>query len=93
MRYNAFAGEQIVTLLSCGASAWKLGGRDRFIGWQEPQRLTNLQRVRAKLKLSQSQFADLLGMSARTVQESEYGRNPPGAPAAALLRGTAGAGG
>ena len=45
MRYNVFAGEQLVALLSFGASAWKLAGRDRFIGWQEPQRLENLQLV------------------------------------------------
>jgi hypothetical protein len=45
MRYNVFAGEQLVALLSFGASAWKLAGRDRFIGWQPPQRLKNLQLV------------------------------------------------
>ncbi|HEV2040492.1 MAG TPA: Druantia anti-phage system protein DruA, partial [Casimicrobiaceae bacterium] len=45
MRYNVFAGEQLVALLSFGASAWKLAGRDRFIGWPEPQRLKNLQLV------------------------------------------------
>ncbi len=45
MRYNVFAGVQLVALLSFGASAWKLAGRDRFIGWPEPQRLKNLQLV------------------------------------------------
>ena len=45
MRYNVFAGERLVALLSFGASAWKLAGRDRFIGWQPPQRLKNLQLV------------------------------------------------
>jgi len=45
MRYNVFAGEQFVALLSFGASAWKLAGRERFIGWQEPERLKNLQLV------------------------------------------------
>jgi hypothetical protein len=45
LRYNVFAGNQLVALLSFGASAWKLAGRDRFIGWAEPQRLKNLQRV------------------------------------------------
>jgi hypothetical protein len=42
MRYNVFAGEQLVALLSFGASAWTLAARDRFIGWQTPQRLKNL---------------------------------------------------
>ena len=45
LRYNVFCGERLVALLSFGASAWKLAGRDRFIGWQEPQRLKNLQLV------------------------------------------------
>lgn len=45
LRYNVFAGEQLVALLSFGASAWKLSARDRFIGWSEPQRLKNLQLV------------------------------------------------
>ena len=45
MRYNVFADDQLVALLSFGASAWKLAGRERFIGWQEPERLKNLQLV------------------------------------------------
>lgn len=45
LRYNVYAGEQLVALLSFGASAWKLAERDRFIGWTEAQRLRNLQRV------------------------------------------------
>jgi hypothetical protein len=34
-----------MALLSFGASAWKLRGRDQFIGWQESERLRNLQLV------------------------------------------------
>src|SRR5882672_9544006 len=45
MRYNVYAGEQFVALLSFGASAWKLAGRERFIGWQECARRKNLQLV------------------------------------------------
>ena len=45
MRYNVFAGEQLVALLSFGASAWKLAQRDRFIGWDRAQRERNLQLV------------------------------------------------
>jgi hypothetical protein len=45
MRYNVFAGDRQVALLSFGASAWRLAGRERFIGWQEPERLRNLQLV------------------------------------------------
>ena len=45
LRYNVYAGDKLVALLSFGASAWKLAARDRFIGWQSAQRLKNLQLV------------------------------------------------
>jgi len=45
LRYNVYCGEQLVALISFGASAWKLAHRERFIGWQEHQRKKNLQQV------------------------------------------------
>ena len=42
--------------------------------------------IRARLKLSQSAFAGLMGVSLRTVQDWEQGRRKPSGPAAALLR-------
>ncbi len=42
MRYDVFAGQRLVALLSFGASAWKLAARDRFIGWDPAQRQRNL---------------------------------------------------
>lgn len=45
MRYEIFAAEQRVALISFGASAWKLAARERFIGWDESQRRRNLQLV------------------------------------------------
>jgi Domain of unknown function (DUF4338) len=45
MRYNIFAGEQLVALISFGASAWKLSDRDRFIGWDRLQRDRNRQLI------------------------------------------------
>jgi putative transcriptional regulator len=42
--------------------------------------------IRAKLNLSQSAFAGLMGVSLRTVQDWEQGRRKPSGPAAALLR-------
>ncbi len=44
------------------------------------------QEIRAKLKLSQSAFAGLMGVSLRTVQDWEQGRRKPSGPAEALLR-------
>ena len=45
LRYNVFAGEQLVACLSFGASAWKLKDRERFIGWSESQRSRHLHLV------------------------------------------------
>ena len=42
--------------------------------------------IRSKLKLSQSLFAGLLGVSTRTLQDWEQGRRVPQGPAIALLR-------
>jgi len=42
--------------------------------------------IRAKLKLSQTAFAGLMGVSLRTVQDWEQGRRRPSGPAIALLR-------
>lgn len=42
--------------------------------------------IRAKLNLSQSAFAGLMGVSLRTVQDWEQGRRKPSGPAEALLR-------
>ncbi|MBL8092289.1 MAG: helix-turn-helix domain-containing protein [Anaerolineales bacterium] len=42
--------------------------------------------IRAKLKLSQSAFAGMMGVSLRTIQDWEQGRRKPSGPAVALLR-------
>jgi putative transcriptional regulator len=44
------------------------------------------QKIRARLQLSQSAFAGLMGVSLRTVQDWEQGRRKPSGPAEALLR-------
>ena len=41
--------------------------------------------IRARVGLSQSEFARLLGVSVRTLQEWEQGRRVPSGPARALL--------
>jgi putative transcriptional regulator len=46
----------------------------------------NVKRIRADLDLSQSQFADLLGVSVRTLQGWEQGRHEPNDAAVTLLR-------
>ncbi len=42
--------------------------------------------IRQKLKLSQSAFASLMGVSPRTIQDWEQGRRQPQGPAKSLLR-------
>ncbi len=42
IRYNVFAGEQLVACISFCACAWKLKDRENFIGWNEQQRQKNL---------------------------------------------------
>ena len=48
--------------------------------------ITAAAEARQRLGLSQSQFADMLGVSVRTVQDWEQGRREPTGPAKALLR-------
>jgi len=47
---------------------------------------SNPKEIRAKLKLSQTAFAGLMGVSVRTVQDWEQGRRKPSGPAKSLLR-------
>jgi len=42
MRYEIFSADQLVALISFGASAWKLAARERFLGWNDEQRRRNL---------------------------------------------------
>jgi len=45
IRYNVFAGDQLVACISFCACAWKLKDRERYIGWTDEQRQKNLQLV------------------------------------------------
>jgi putative transcriptional regulator len=45
----------------------------------------NIKAIRSKLKISQSDFALMLGVSSRTIQNWEQGRREPEGPAKALL--------
>jgi len=63
---------------------YKAGGRTlhtRMLKEPAPPKV-----IRSKLKLSQSAFAGLMGVSLRTVQDWEQGRRKPSGPAEALLR-------
>ena len=61
--------------------AGKKALRTRIITQPAPPQI-----IRARLRLSQSAFAGLMGVSVRTVQDWEQGRRKPSGPAIALLR-------
>ncbi len=64
--------------------AHKAGGkqlRSRTLKTPSP-----VQKIRAKMGLSQAAFAGLMGVSTRTIQDWEQGRRQPSGPAEALLR-------
>jgi hypothetical protein len=45
MRFFVHAQEHLVGLLGFSAAAWRVAGRDDFIGWNDGQRTTHLHRV------------------------------------------------
>jgi len=45
MRFFVRGGQKLLALLGFSAAAWRVAPRDTFIGWSEPQRKANLQRV------------------------------------------------
>jgi hypothetical protein len=87
LRYVAvIRGAGVVGCLQYSSAAWRLAGRDQWIGWSEAQRLAGLQRV-----VQQSRFlilpwvkvrylaSHLLSLSVRVLGdhwEQRYGRRP-----------------
>ncbi|MFQ5592243.1 MAG: DUF4338 domain-containing protein [Phycisphaerae bacterium] len=72
LRYFARAQGRIVGLLGFGASAWRLGDRDWFIGWTDEQRESRLQLVVNNARFlilpwirSRNLASKLLGMATR----------------------------
>lgn len=47
---------------------------------------SSAKKIREKLQLSQTEFANLMGVSVRTLQDWEQGRRIPKGPAKSLLR-------
>jgi putative transcriptional regulator len=68
----------------CEAAEIKAGRRNasRLFEVKPPE----IRKVREKLKLSQSEFALMIGVSQRTLQNWEQGRRRPEGPANALLK-------
>ena len=51
LRYLFYSGQQVLGAMQFSSPAWRMAVRERWIGWDEPARRGNLQRV-----LSQSRF-------------------------------------
>jgi len=60
--------------------------RKIMLSARELQEPSSPKTIRAQLNLSQSDFAALMGVSIRTVQDWEQGRRNPKGPAKSLLR-------
>jgi Domain of unknown function (DUF4338) len=86
IRYNVYAGDRLVALLSFGASAWKLADRERFIGWSHEQRQRNLQLIVNNARFlilpwiqSKGLASKVLAMAARRLAvdwQARYGYRP-----------------
>lgn len=86
IRYNVFAGEQLVACISFRACAWKLKDREKFIGWSEAQRQKNLQLIVNNARFlvlpwiaSKGLASKILSLAARQLPNdwlSRYGFSP-----------------
>lgn len=77
LRYNVFAGEQLVACISFCACAWKLKDRERFIGWSETQRQKNLQLVINNARFLVLPWIECKGLTTKILLETfvEYERH------------------
>jgi putative transcriptional regulator len=76
------AGRDIWQEVLDGIREIKAGGGKRYV--LEPK--TASARARMKIGLSQAQFAELLGVSIRTLQQWEQGRREPSGASKTLIR-------
>jgi hypothetical protein len=86
MRYEIFSADQLVALISFGASAWKLAAREQFIGWNDAQRRRNLPLVINNARFlvlpwvqSKGLASKILGLMARQLPadwQQRYGFRP-----------------
>jgi hypothetical protein len=86
LRYVAVSQGQVLALLGFGAAAWKLGPRDRWIGWNAEQRQERLHLVINNARFlilpwitSRNLASKLLALAARRVAEdwaTRYGYRP-----------------
>ena len=67
LRYNVFAGDRLVALLSLGASAWKLAAREAFIGWAHTERHKYLLLVVNNARFLILPWIDSKGLASKTL--------------------------
>jgi hypothetical protein len=86
LRYFVFAGDQLVSLLGFGASAWQCAPRDDFIGWSHDGRQKNLHLIVNNARFlilpwirSKNLASKILALSAKTIPcdwQDRYGYQP-----------------
>lgn len=81
MNKKAF-DELIASVKEAGAIARGKKKPSRVFTYSAP----NIKAIRKNMGLSQSQFAELIGVNIRTLQNWEQGRRTPHGPALALLK-------
>jgi putative transcriptional regulator len=77
------AGERMIESAR-QALAFAQGGKDHGCEVHVPGEI-DVKAIREKISLSQSQFAELFGLSKRTLEHWEHGRRVPSGPARAFL--------
>jgi len=68
-------------------SQGKVELRSRYVAATPPKQYTGdeIRRIRDNLKMSQGFFADVIGVSKKTVESWEYGRGKPSGAAARMI--------
>lgn len=74
------------TLRASIAQAGEIKRKTRRPSRRTVMRVPDIPKIRAKLGTSQSEFASMIGVSVRTLQNWEQKRREPEGPARALLR-------
>ena len=78
--------EQIEQLAAEDGDAWTDKELAEAVPVYPPPKPEEVRALRARLELSQTQFALMFGFSVDTVQQYEQGRRVPSGPASTLLR-------
>ncbi len=79
LKYLVYLDDQLAACVGFGSAAWKVGCRDRFIGWNTPQRKNNLSGIANNVRFLMLPWVDVkyfaskaLALSARVLPGDWY---------------------